>query len=294
VADELVLPVSAVESADPARMVLATRSLTELLVNEAQLIPGEFALEALTSYYAHDYVALASATGHAHYFVKRAKEPIALLSARAGLKSMLADQHLAIFDLMLRLRRAEAKEARRVAKESGYKNPAAALRDLDARLTSVEGSEPLMPRHNAWLTSLPKLVVVADGDVSGYVARAAARNPLLASRREEVARVRAAFERLDPSHAAVRALCEMAGLDCLRLREAGFVAMREVWPEGPNHRAFRIDVETDRGPLPALFYVEGGIFKRRLAVLIEEGGVLPLGSLTLSRRDYQAITPQTF
>lgn len=293
-ADEVVAPANAVESADPARMVLATRSLTELLINEAQLIPGEFALEALTSYYAHDYVALASATGHAHYFAKRAKDPIALLSARAGLKSMLADQHLAIFDLMLRLRRAEAEAARRIAKEAGYKNPAAALRDLDTRLTNVEGGEPLMPRHKAWLRSLPKLVVVADGDVSAYVSRVAARNNLLALRREEVARLRAAFERLDPSHAATRALCEMAGLNFLRLRDVGFISMRDVWPEGPDHRAFRIDVETDRGPLPALFYAEGGLFKRRIAVLIEEGGALPLGSLTLSRRDYQAITPAAF
>jgi hypothetical protein len=294
VADELVLPLSAVEGGDPAQIVFATKALTELLVNEAYLIPGEFALEALTSFYVQDYVALASAGGHAHYFGKRGTDPLALQSTRAGLKSMLADPHLALFDLMMRLTHSTAKDARRAAKEAGYKNASAALRDLDKRLAALEVSEPLMPRHRAWLNSLRKLVVVPDADVRVHVERIGARNPLRDGRREEVSRLRAAFERTDPSHAAAHALCEMAGLGFLSLRDVGYVAMREVWPEGPNHRAFRIDVETDRGPLPALFYVEGGLFKRRLAVLIEEGGALPLGSLTLSRRDYQAITPRTF
>jgi hypothetical protein len=293
-ADEIVLPRGAVEDSDPAQMVLATKALTEQLVNQAQLIPGEFALEALTSYHASDYVALASAMGHAHYFAKRAKDPIALLSARAGLKSMLADPHLALFDLMLRLRRCEPKEARRIAKEAGFRDAAAALQNLDKRLAELEAREPLMPRHKAWLNSLRKIVVVpGDVEARAHVEHVGARNKLRERRREEVARLRAEFERTDPSHATARALCEMAGLSFASLRDVGFVAMREVWPEGPSHRAFRIEVDTDRGPLPALFYVEGALRKRYLAVLIEEGGALPLGSLTLSRGDYQAIALAT-
>lgn len=292
--DEIVLPVSAVENADPAQLVLATKAFTEALVNQAQLVPGEFAVEAFTSFHAHDYVALASACGHAYYFTKRGKDQTALLCARAGLKSMLADPHLALFDLMLRLQESDAKDSRRFAKEAGYKDARAALRDLDNRLAAIEGSEPLMPRHKAWLKSLRKLVIVADGDVAAHVERIGAANVLRERRGEEVARLRAEFERDDPAHAATRALCEMAGLRFLGLRDVGFVAMRAVWPEGPGQRAFRIDVETDRGPMPALFYVEGGVFKRRLAVLIEEGGALPLGSLSVSQADYETITPPVF
>jgi hypothetical protein len=68
--------------------------------------------------------------------------------------------------------------------------------------------------------------------------------------------------------------------------------MRSLWPEGPNHAAFAFRVETSGGARVALFYSEGGIFKRRLAVLIEPGVSLPLGSLTLTRAEYAAIVPR--
>lgn len=292
ISDEIASPQSAVEHNDPAQIVLAVAAFVDHLLNRAHFIPGEFAQDALTSYYAHDYVALAGASGHAHYYARRGRNPIALACCRAGLKSMLADPHLALFDLMLRLERSLQKEARRIAKEAGYRNVAAARRDLDKRLAALEMSEPLMPRHKMWLKSLRKLSVVPDSEMNAHINRIGALNRLLAQRREEAAHARAAYERTDPSFAAARDLCEMAGLSLHSLREAGFVQTRSVWPEGPNRRAFRLDVETDRGPRVGLFYLEGALLKRRLAVLLEEGGALPLGSLTLARPVFEAIVPQ--
>ena len=65
--------------------------------------------------------------------------------------------------------------------------------------------------------------------------------------------------------------------------------MREVWADGPDRNACCFRVDTNQGPRMACFYSEGGLFKRRLAVLIKPGESLPLGSLSLSRGDYDAI-----
>jgi hypothetical protein len=40
-----------------------------------------------------------------------------------------------------------------------------------------------------------------------------------------------------------------------------------------------------------VFYVDGGLFKRRLAVLLERGQALPLGSLSLGKADFDAVAP---
>ena len=67
--------------------------------------------------------------------------------------------------------------------------------------------------------------------------------------------------------------------------------MHSVWPEGPQRPAYVVRADTDRGAVSAAFYAEGGFFKRQLAVLIEPGRALPLGSLKLSKSDYEAIVP---
>ena len=43
----------------------------------------------------------------------------------------------------------------------------------------------------------------------------------------------------------------------------------------------------------ALFYGEGRLFKRYLSVLIADGGGLPMGSLKLSKAEYEAIVPKS-
>jgi hypothetical protein len=65
--------------------------------------------------------------------------------------------------------------------------------------------------------------------------------------------------------------------------------MRSAWPDGPDVRAYAFRVDTGMGPRAALFYAEGAFFKRYLSVLVEQGGGLPLGSLTLTKGDYTAI-----
>jgi hypothetical protein len=291
ISDEIVLPQSVADNSDPLQMVLAASAFTDAMQNQAYFIAGEFAPEAMWSYYAHDYLMGAKAGGHAKYFASRGHDEVALRCCASALKSMLADPHLEVFNLMVRLKRAAPSAARKIAAQKGHRTVAAAIRDLDRRLEELEQVEPLTPRHKTWLKSLRKLKVVPDAEINQHLNRIAGVNPLRLARRDEAARSRAQHERDDPTYKAAKALCEMAGLQFTGLRPGGFAPMRTLWPEGPERAAFMFRVETDRGPRGAAFYTEGGLVKRRLAVLLEHGNALPIGSLTLSRRDYERIVP---
>lgn len=290
-ADEIVLPENAAAQNDPLALVLACNAWAEAMQEQAFFIPGEFAPEALWSVYAHDYITQAKAGGHAQYFAARGGDELALKCCAAGLKSMLADPHLELFNLMVRLRRGSRKTVRKLMAEHRYRNMAAAWRDLDKRLADLEVVEPLTPRHKTWLKSLRKLKIVPDAEMSQHLNRIANANRLFQHRRQEAAQLRAAHERDDPAYQSARSLCEMAGVRFTGLHIGAFAPMRESWPEGPERAGFAFRVDTDRGPRVMLFYVDGGFFKRRLAVLIEHGNPLPVGSLTLSRGDYDAIVP---
>jgi hypothetical protein len=121
--------------------------------------------------------------------------------------------------------------------------------------------------------------------------RMATLNPMRPQRAAEAQAIRAQHERDDPMYRSAKALCEMAGLTFAGLSPGGFAQMRSVWPEGPDRVAFVMRIETQRGPRAAAYYSEGGFFKNRLAVLLEQGNPLPIGSLKLSREDYAAIVP---
>jgi hypothetical protein len=291
IADEIVLPQSAADHPDPSQLALANNAWVDALMNQAYFIAGEFAPEALWSYYAHDYLAQAKNGGHAQYYVNRGGDEIAIGCTRAGLKSMLADPHLELYEFMLRLHRTKPATARKLAAQKGYRSAAVALRDLDRRFAELEQKEPLAPRQKAWLKSLRKLKIAPDAEMNQHLNRVAALNRLLAPRKQESDAIRAEHERNDPAFRAAKALCDMAGLRFAGMRATGFSPMRSIWSEGPDRTAYVFRVDTDRGPRAALFYVEGRLFKRRLAVLMEQGGTLPLGSLSLSRGDYDAIVP---
>ncbi|MGD9816942.1 MAG: hypothetical protein AB7Q23_17310 [Hyphomonadaceae bacterium] len=291
IADEIFLPQSAADHTDPLQLVLACNAWTDALLNQAYFIPGEFAPEALWSFYAHDYLAQATAGGQAQYYALRGGDEIALRCTQSALKSMLADPHLEIFNLLVRLKRAKPVTARRIAAQAGYRNAAVALRDLDKRFAELEQKEPLTPRHKTWLKSLRKLKIVPDAEMTGQLNRVASVNRLRVQRQGEADAQRAHREQHDPAFRCVRRLCEMAGLRFAGLRPGGFAPMRSIWAEGPDRTGFLFRVETDRGPRAAVFYVDGGLFKRRMAVLLEQGGVLPIGSMEVSRGDYTAIVP---
>lgn len=289
--DEIVLPQSAADAKDPTQLVLACNAFVEALQDQIHLIPGEFAPEALWSYCAHDYVSTALNSGHAHYWAMRGDDPIALRAAAAGLKSMLADPHLATFNLMLRLKRANVREAKRIAVDAGYRDAAVAFRDLDRRLVDLEREEPIAPRHKMWLMSFRKLKLAPDAEMTQHLQRIASANALYPQRRVEAQRERAERQSSDPGFKSVATLCEMARLKPVAMSPGAPLELRKIWPEGPDKRGFGFRVETDRGPRAALFYLDGAVFKRRLAVLVQPGEALPLGSLTLSRAEYDAIVP---
>jgi hypothetical protein len=289
--DEIVLPESAAASTEPLHLVLACNAWVEGLQDQALFIAGEFAPEALWSFYVHDYITQAKASGHAQYFAARGGDELALRCCQAGLKSMIADPHLELFNLMIRLRRGQRKNVRKLMAERRYRNMAAAWRDLDKKLAEIEEKEPLTARQKIWLKSLRKLKIAPDAEMGQNLNRVAQTNRLYQHRRQEAARLREEHERDDPAYKAARSLCEMAGLRFGGLHLGGFAPMQQSWPEGPDRSGFAIRVDTDRGPRAALFYIEGGLFKKRLAVLIEHGNPLPVGSLTLARGEFDEIVP---
>lgn len=290
-ADEIVLPQSAADNSDPAVLALACNAWAEAMQNQVMLIAGEYAPEATWSYYVHDYLTQAMAGGHAQYFAVRGGDELALKCAGAGLKSMLADPHLELFNLMVRLKRLSRPAAKKLAKQKGYGSVTAAFRDLDKKLHDLEAREPLAPRQKTWLKSLRKLKLAPEAEMSSHLMRIAQLNPLRARRIEEAVRARAEHERTDPSYKTVKALCEMASVQFKSLGKGAFAEMRSIWPDGPRRPAYLLRTETDRGALWAAIYSEGGLFKRQSAVLIEPGRALPLGSLRLSRDEYDGIVP---
>jgi hypothetical protein len=205
---------------------------------------------------------------------------------------MLADPHHELFNLLVRVKRAKPSAARKIAAAKGYRSASAALKDLDKRFAELEAGEPLTPRHKAWLKSLRKLRLVPDAEMTANLQRAAQTNPLLPRRKAEADRLRAEKLRSEPPFKALKSLCDMAELKITAIRKMGFAPMRSAWPDGPDVRAYVLRAETDKGPRSALFYCEGRLLKRHLAVLVEQGAALPAGSLSLSKQDYLAIVPK--
>jgi hypothetical protein len=291
VADEIVLPQSAADHEDPAQLVMAASAWTDAMLEQLLYIHGEFAHEASYSYFVQDYLAQAKAGGHGPYYALRGRNDVAIKCVAQGLKSMLANPHLDLFNLMVRLNRLPRPGARKLAQQKGYRDAATALRDLDNQLAELEAREPLMPRHKTWLRSLRKVTVAPDEEMTKHLGRLVANNQLRTRRKAEFDAIRAESERTDPAYVAGRALCEMAGLRFAGLKALGAVKLRDIWPEGPDKSGAGLRIDTDRGAKIALFYLEGGLFAKRLAVLIERGNPLPLGSLSPERYEFEAIAP---
>lgn len=291
ICDEIVLPQGAADHNDPSHLVLACDAWVDALLNQALFLPGEFAQEALWSYYARDYFAQVSAGGHDQYFANRGGDEIALRSAQSGLKSMLADPHLELFNLQLRLKRSPSAAARKLAADNDYRSVKAALKDLDKRFAAIEANEPLTARHKTWLKSLRKVKLVPDAEMTGHLQRVAQVNKLLPRRKLESDRVRVETLRASAPFRAVNTLCEIAGLSITNFRPMGFAPMRSVWPNGPDVRGCVFRVDTNQGVRAAVFYREGRMFKRYLSVLTVQGVDLPIASQSLTEAQYAQIVP---
>jgi hypothetical protein len=290
IADEIVMPQSAMDAADPAAAVDAAVRFADVMENQALFLPGEFAQEASWCFYVNDYLRQVNAGGHGQYFVNRGGDEIALRCCAFGLKSMIADPHLDLFNLFVRVQTSAPKAARRIAKEAGYNSPAAAIRDFDKRFAAIEAKEQLVPRQKTWLKSLRKLKVVPDAEVRDNLQRLASANRLLHARKNERDSRRAELEQSDPAYRVAAALCAAAGLRFIDLHASGFAPLRSVWTDGPDRTAYAFRVDTDRGARAALLYSDGGFSKRYRAVLLEDAGA-PLTAQTLSRGAYDEIVP---
>lgn len=288
--DEIIVRQSA-DSGSADDFVDAVNDYTALMQDELHFLPGEFAIEASCAYFANAYVTQALAGGHAEYWANRSGDHVAIRCAAQGLKSMLADPYHDVFVTMTRLMQTDQKAVRRLLRQKRWRNVEAGLRALDDKLKDLAATEPLAPRLRTWLKSLRKLRVIGDHETGTYRSAFETANPLRARRHAERDRLRAEREKSDPTYRAVRALCDMGGLRFLSLGDGSAGPMRAIWPEGPHRHGYVRRALTNQGDRAAVFYRQGGFFKTYLAVLLEEGVALPLGSLTLTRGEYEAIVP---
>ncbi|MFT3726960.1 MAG: hypothetical protein QM759_03960 [Terricaulis sp.] len=288
-ADEIVIAQSAMDDANPEAAVNAAMRFADILEKQAQFLPGEYAQEATWCFYVNDYLTQVKRGGHGYYFVTRGGDEIALRCCAFGLKSMLADPHLDLFNQFVRLQTSAPKIAAQVAKDAGYKSATAAIRDLDRCFAEVEAKEPLFERQKIWLKSLRKLKVVADAEYNANLNRISALNRLLQQRSCERQNARPSVQ-ADPALQVVQELCSAAGLRLLDLKLSGFTPLRGLWTQAPETTAYAYRVDTDHGWRAAVFYVAGGLSKRHTAALIDMGHE-PVTTRTIARADYGAIVP---
>ncbi|MDX2273839.1 MAG: hypothetical protein NW206_00190 [Hyphomonadaceae bacterium] len=290
--DELIVPQSALDAADPNVLANANIAFVNSMQDEALLLPGEFAQEALWSYFALDYVQRVAERGHVQYFQTRGEDELALKLAGQGLKSMIADPHLALFRQSLRLQQLEPKEAKKFAEKAGYRSVEEALRDFDRRLNELEQSEPLKARYKLWLKSLRKVRVVSDAEWQEALTRIASSNPLSAPRRAERARVEAELQNTDPTYLSVRALCDAAGLGFGGLEVLGAEPLQNSWPDGPKRQAFCISTSTSAGARMAAFFIDGGMFAKKYRAVLLAPGEGPVADQTLTAAEFEAVVPE--
>ena len=290
ISDELILPRGAVEAKDPVVLAEASVAFVNSMRDEAQLLPGEFAQEALWSFHAMDYVTQATQSGHVHYFAHHGDDDLGMKLAQFGLKSMVADPQLALFTEFVKLQRLDPRDAKKAAVKAGFRDVKAQIADIDRRLNELEQADPIKARHKIWLKSLRKVRVVPDEEWRAALSRVATSNPLNAQRRAERERVQAENLARDPAFQLAKSLCEQEGGAITRFAAIGRTDIRSIWPEGPKLEATAWQVTTNRGPRTALVYEQGGFSKKRQAVLIEPGAPLPTGSATLTQAEFDQIS----
>ena len=290
-ADEIVVPQSAMDDDNPEAAVRAATRFAEMMENQALLLPGEFAQEASWCFYVSDYLTQVKAGGHGQYFVNRGGDEIALRCCAFGLKSMLADPHLDLFNQFVRLQTSAPKVAQPVPKAPRTKSAAPPIADLHPSSPAIYPTEPLVPRQKTWLRSLRKLNVVPDAEFNANLQRVAAVNPLAHQRKSERQGQRTQLPDTHPAFRVAKALCEAGGLRFMDVRLSGFTPLRGLWREGPDCMAYAFRVDTDHGWRAALFFPGAGMMKRFTAALVDVGHE-PVATLTLTRAEYEGIVPE--
>lgn len=290
--DEIFVAKSAAESENPLALIVATAAFCKQMRAGAMLLPGEFAPEALWSFQAEYYRAQVAEGGHAQYVVNSGWTPIAVRCCEQGLRRMLADPHHEIFAHVIRYAEASTGELKKLFKADRYRNLSEAYADFDRRFYELEAKEALMARHRTWLKSLRKLRIVPDGELPGHAQRLASLNPLRMQRLSETAAQQRTRDN-DPALLAVRRLCEAAGLRFSGVGNGVTSSVRALWSKGPERRGYALAAVTDRGARTAVFFADGGMVKRRKAVLIEAGNETPLADIALDRAEFEEIVPES-
>lgn len=290
IADQIVVMQSAMDDANPEAAVNAATRFADILERQAFFLPGEYAQEASWSFYVSDYLTQVKQGGHGYYFVTRGGDEVALRCCAFGLKSMLADPHLELFNQFVRLQTSSPKIAQQIAKDAGYKSTSAAIRDLDRRFAEIEAKESLVARQKIWLKSLRKLLVVPDAEYNANLNRLAASNRLMQARSSERKSQQPQVQTSEPVLRVAKELCSTAGLRLLDIKLSGFTPLRGLWADGADTMAYAYRVDTEHGWRAATFFIEGGLGKRHAAALIDIGHA-PAAMLTMTRAEFDQIVP---
>lgn len=284
----ILIPAAVMADEDEYALVQAVIDFVNWAFNQAGLIPGEFPVEALDSYFADYYVAQVKNGGHAQYISNSGWTDVTNRCATRGLTAMGASGYAAVNQDLLAFMAAAGEPLRQTLIEDFSPKAAPETEALDDRFFALD-DKLYYAAHTQWLRALPSLRPLEPSDLETALAAVRQKNAEREGRHE---RARAANEESEAASALYRtakALCHAVRTQFGGLTAGGLLPMRMVAPGLPDQNVFNWGVKTGRGVLFVFFHERYGWMGGPRAVMYERNNAAPLAWLKLSRAEYDEI-----
>lgn len=283
--DSILVSQYAWEDPDSYALIQANIDFVNWARGTAFFVVGEFPQQALWNYYVDYYRAQVCNGGHGQFWGNSAFTPLIAGSCLRGLRAMGAMEHLAMFEEFAAFVAATGDE--KLTREAER----AVLKPLDERFFAITSSDILVAKSDAWLRGLDCLRHL-DEELEQELNAAQERNQLHASRSQEWAQTRRAYEQDSATHRVIKSLCKGAGRIFFRLSAGANLPMRMISSAAPDRKEFCWGVATDKGVHHVFFYQQPGLFRPKLhAQMWCQDAPQPAASAVISKADYEEIVP---
>lgn len=285
----ILIPAAATEDEDKYALIQAVIDFVNWAFNEVALIPGEFPVEALSSYFADYYVAQVLNGGHAQFISNSDYGEVTVRLASLGLKAMGAGSYQAINQEMLDFMAAAPEPLKQTLIGDYSPRVAPLLDDLDTRFYLAGKKEEYYAAHRRWLESLPCLRPLGPSDLETELASIRRKNLEQRNRHERARKAQERSEAASPLYRTVKALCRKAGKSYQGLTAGGLLPLSMISPSLSTANVFAWGVRTGLGVGFVFFYERSGWRGRPRAVFYEKENETPLAWRSLSRAEYEEI-----
>jgi hypothetical protein len=200
---------------DDSALVQAVVDFVNAILDDAKLVPDEYPVEAMWSYYADYYLAQVNNGGHGQFAHNSEMKPRSLRDCRLGLHAMNAQEYLTIYDAFLTIMAAKDERAQAICDASGFGDNDAEISELNSRFYALNGT--MTQLNAAWLRGLPCLKALPASDIAAELEKLADCNPMRQARLAAAAEARRKFEQEDPTYSAAHACAAQEGVTFLHL-----------------------------------------------------------------------------